>query len=121
MPVLLISLRGAPDDELEEIRQLLASNNVEFYETPAGRWGISAPGIWLEDEKELRHAKSLIQVYQKERSTKQRLEYESLKLAGKHKTILDSLKENPLQFAVYLAIIVIVLYFSVKPFFELGR
>lgn len=121
MPVLLFSLRGALDDEAEEIRQLLTSNKVDFYETPAGRWGISAPGIWLQDEEALRHAKSLVKAYQKERSAKQRQEYESLRRAGKNRTIMDSLKENPIQFLVYLAIIVIVLYFSIKPFFGLGR
>lgn len=121
MPVLLFPLRNVPADEAEEIRELLTSNQVEFYETPAGRWGISAPGIWLQDEKALHAAKSLIQAYQKERVAQQRREYESLKRAGENKTIMDSLRKNPLQFVLYLAIIVIVLYFSIKPFFGLGR
>ena len=121
MPILLFPLRNVPADEAQEIRELLISNQVEFYETPAGRWGISAPGIWLEDEKALQYAKSLIQAYQKERVARQRQEYEFLKKAGENKTIVDSLKENPFQFVVYLAIVVVVLYFSIKPFFGLGH
>ena len=121
MSVLLFSLRNVPADEAEEIRELLISNDVAFYETPAGRWGISAPGIWLQEEEKLRLAKSLIQGYQKDRSVRQRRDYESLKRMGQHKTILDSIKENPLRFIVYAVIVLVVLYFSIKPFFGLGR
>jgi Family of unknown function (DUF6164) len=120
MSALLFSLRNVPDDEAEEIRQLLASNAVEFYETPAGKWGISAPALWLPDQNQLQRAKSLVEAYQKERFLKRRQEFESLKRQGKHKTIVDAIAENPLRFIVYLAVIAIVLYFSVLPFFRFG-
>jgi hypothetical protein len=120
MPVLLFSLRNVPEDEAEEIRELLTSKEIEYYETPAGKWGISAPAVWLRDENELRQAKALIDTYQKARFVKQRQAYESLKRAGKHKTVLDAIKENPFQFVVYTSIAVIVLYFSIRPFFNLG-
>lgn len=120
MSVLLFSLRNVPNDEADEIRDLLTSNELEFYETPAGKWGISAPAIWLQDEKELLKAKSVIDRYQNDRFVRQRKEYESLKRVGKNKTILDAIKENPLQFVIYFAIIAFVLYFSIRPFFELG-
>jgi len=61
MSALLFSLRNVPYDEAEEIRQLLTSSEVEFYETPAGKWGISSPAIWLQDKNELQRAKSLIE------------------------------------------------------------
>ena len=120
MSVLLFSLRNVPNDEADEIRELLTSSEVEFYETPAGKWGISAPAIWLLDEKELPKAKSVIDRYQKDRFVRQRQEYESLKRAGKNKSIIEAIKENPLQFVVYFAIVAFVLYFSIKPFFDLG-
>ena len=121
MAVLLFSLRNVPDDEAQEIRELLTSNDVAFYETPAGRWGISAPGIWLQDERALRQARSLIEDYQRARFVRQRREYEHLKAVRQHRTILDAVKENPFRFIFYSAIVVVVLYFSITPFFGFGR
>lgn len=112
MTVLLFSLRNVPDDEAEEIRQLLASNGIEFYETPAGKWGISSPGIWLNDRDELPKARSLVEAYQKERFVSRRREFESLKKQGRHKTIVHAIAENPLRFVFYLVVIGIVLYLS---------
>ena len=120
MSALLFSLRNVPDDEAEEIRQLLASNRIEFYETPAGKWGISSPGIWLHDTAQLPKAKSLIETYQKERFVSRRQEFESLKKQGKNKTIVHTIAENPLRFVFYLVVVGIVLYLSIVPFFLLG-
>ena len=120
MAVLLFSLRNVPDDEAEEIRRLLASNGIEFYETPAGKWGISSQGIWLRDGDELPKAKSLVEMYQKERFVSRRQEFESLKKQGKSKTIVHAIAENPLRFVFYLVVIGIVLYLSIVPFFRLG-
>lgn len=120
MAVLLFSLRSVPDDEAEEIRQLLASNGIEFYETPAGKWGISSPGIWLHDRSELSKAKLLVETYQKERFVSRRQEFESLKKQGKNKTIVHVIADNPLRFVFYLVVIGIVLYLSIVPFFRLG-
>lgn len=121
MSALLFSLRHVPDDEAEEIRQLLTSNAVAFYETPAGKWGISAPAIWLHDNNELQRARSLIEAYQQERFVRRRQEFESLKREGRHRTIVDAIAENPLRFVVYLAAIAVVLYLSIVPFFRFGR
>lgn len=120
MSVLLMSLRNVPDDEAAEIRALLDANAIEFYETPAGRWGISAPAIWLEEEQNLKSTKALIEEYQKARFARQRAEYERLKREGKTKTLKDVIREEPLRFILYLAIVAVVLYFSIKPFFALG-
>jgi hypothetical protein len=120
MSLLLFSLRNVPDDEAEDVRQLLASNDVEFYETPAGKWGISSPGIWLHDQNELPRAKSLIEAYQKERFVRHRQEFESLRRQGRHRTIVHAIVEHPLRFIFYLAVIAIVLYLSIVPFFRLG-
>ncbi|HEX7074036.1 MAG TPA: DUF6164 family protein [Hyphomicrobiaceae bacterium] len=120
MPILLFSLRSVPDDEAEEVRQLLASNRIDFYETPAGRWGISSPGIWLHDGYQLPKARSLIETYQKERFASRRQAFESLKQQGKHRTIVHAIVENPLRFVFYLIVIGVVLYLSIVPFFRLG-
>ena len=120
MSVLLISLRNVPDDEAAEIRALLDANAIEFYETPAGRWGISAPAIWVKEKQSLPVAKALIEQYQRERFATQRAAYERLKQEGRNKTLGDAIKEDPVRFIVYLAIVAFVLYFSIRPFFALG-
>ena len=120
MSVLLISLRNVPDDEAAEIRALLAAHAIEFYETPAGRWGISAPAIWLKEGQSPQKAKALIEQYEHERFAMQRAAYERLKQEGRNKTLRDAFREDPVRFIVYLAIVAFVLYFSIKPFFSLG-
>jgi len=48
MSKILFRLNGVSDDEAEEVRELLASNNIDFYETSPGNWGVSMPAIGLE-------------------------------------------------------------------------
>lgn len=119
MPSLLFSLRGVPDDEADEIRELLNSNGVHFYETSPSPWGISAGAIWLRDESDVGRAKSLVAAHQKERFVRKRAEYEELKQQGKRRTIVDIAREGPVRFLLYIAIIAVVLYFSIKPFLAL--
>lgn len=116
MAKLLFSLRGVPDDEAEAVRELLSVNDIEFYETPAGKWGISAPAVWLQNDEALDQAKSLIDEYQKQRFASEREKYEQLRREGKHRTLVNVIREDPMKVLVYLAIIAGILYFSVKPF-----
>ncbi|MCL4470646.1 MAG: DUF6164 family protein [Sulfuricella sp.] len=121
MPTKLFALRGVPDDEAGEIRELLADNGIDYHETPAGNWGISAPAIWVNDENQAQKAKSLLEKYQQERLARARTEYERLKKAGKNKTVIDLIKEDPVRFIAYLAIIALVVYLSTKPFLHIGK
>ncbi len=121
MTVQLFRLRGAPADEVDDIRELLTANGIEHYETPGGNWGISMPAIWLTDEGQLEKARSLIDRYQEQRLARARSEYERLRKEGNRKTIVDVVKENPLRFVVYLAVIAIIVYLSTKPFIDFGK
>jgi hypothetical protein len=121
LPILLFNLKGAPDDEAEEIRALLSSNGIDYYETPAGNWAASVPAIWLNDERQRPQARLLIDQYQRERLIRVRAEYAQLRKAGKHRTIIDLILENPIRFVVYLAAIAAVVYFSTKPFMDIGK
>ena len=60
MSKLLIKLRHAPDDEIQEIHSLLQEHQIDFYETQSGPWGISAPGIWVNDDHQYDRAKALL-------------------------------------------------------------
>ncbi len=121
MAVQLIRFRGVPDDEAEEIRTLLNEQSIDFYETPAGNWGISMPSLWLNDESQLARANALIDDYQQQRMLSARSAYQQQKQTGSHRTLIDSLLENPLRFMVYLTIVIAIIYFSIKPFIAIGQ
>jgi len=121
MPELLFKLRNVPDDEAEEVRQLLCDHEIDFYETHAGGWGISMPGIWLHDDHQLKEAKSALEDYQRERTERMRLRYEELKREGRHQTAIDRIVENPVRFILLTAALLIILYISLSPFLEFGK
>ena len=120
MPIKLFNLRAVPDDEAEEIRQLLTDNHIDYYETPGGNWAVSAPALWLSDDSQWHKAKDLIGQYQHERLIRVREEYAQLQKEGKHRTIADLISENPIRFIVYLLVIAVIMYFSTKPFVNIG-
>lgn len=117
---LLFSLRGVPEDEAEEVRDLLTEHSIDFYETSAGNWGISMPALWLKDEAQLEQAKILLQDYQKQRAIIQRARYDQLKKEGKAPSLWKNIKNNFWQFFVYLAGIALIIYASIKLIFDFG-
>lgn len=116
MPELIFKLRNVPDDEIADIHRLLKENNINYYETSAGNWGISMPALWLKTDEQLKEAKQLLDEYQKQRAIKARKEYKQLKAEGKNRTIMDEIREHPLRFFVYMAITVVLIYLPVKLF-----
>lgn len=120
MAILLFSLRGVPEDEAYEVRELLTAHEINFYETSAGNWGVSMPALWLRDGSDLEKARQLLDQYQQQRQIIQRQLYLERKQAGQSKTLFDSFKEKPLVFVAYLAVLILVIYASIKFLFELG-
>ena len=121
MSVLLFRLRNVPDDEADDIRELLSTNNLEFYETTAGAWGISTAAIWLKHNDDVDKAKQLVEHYQHERGVSQRESYGQLKESGEHKTLWYTFAENPVRFIAYLALAALIIYVSIKPFLSLSH
>lgn len=121
MSVRIFNLRGVPDDEAEDVRELLTSHSIDYYETPAGNWGISMPSIWLRNKEQFDQAKQLIDSYQAERGARVRAEHSRLKREGQHPTFFDEIRQHPLRVLVYVLFAVVVLYFSTKPFVGLGQ
>ena len=120
MSTLLFSLRGVPDDEADEIRELLTENNIDYYETSAGNWGISMPALWVRNNEEVFAAQKLLNQYHQQRAITQREIYDQLKKEGGNKQLLDVLTENPLRFIIYIGAIAFILYVSIKMIFEFG-
>ncbi len=116
MPLQIFSLRGVPEDEADEIRQLLEEHGIDFYETPAGNWGVSLPALWLRDASRQQDvAQQLIERYQIERAARAKAAYRQLKDAGQVQNILTMIKMRPLQFVIYLALIGLILSISLIP------
>jgi len=115
----LLKLRNVPADELVEIYELLESHDIEFYETSAGNWGISMPALWLTNEADYAEVRAMLDAYSMERYQRVRKEYEYLKLSGKARTFIDIAKENPFKVLLYLAIVFVLVYFSIAPFLSM--
>jgi hypothetical protein len=121
MSTILLNLRGVPEDEAQEVRDLLAEHGIRFYETPANRWGISMGAIWLKEESQRETAKQIMARYQQERQTRAREKHARLKREGSAETLIGKVRDQPLRVLLYLAVIVAILYFSTLPFFNLGN
>jgi len=114
MARLLFRLRNVPEDEAQDIRALLESNDISFFETSAGNWGISLPAIWTNESDKFDYARQLIDEYQVERTVRLRKEYQLSKARGEAKTLRNSFSENPIKFIAFSALIVLVLYLSLQ-------
>ena len=121
MAKLLLNFRGVPDDEIEEVRALLKDGEIEFYETEPNPWAISAGGIWLADDAQHERAMELLNTYQEQRGSAARAEYQRQKQSGECKTLIDKISEEPTRFILYIAAVAAILYFSIKPFLDLGK
>ena len=116
MPAMLFNLRSVPDDEAQDIRELLKTANIDYYETPAGRWGISSPAFWVNDESELDRAKEILSDYQISRSHAARKEWQDKKNNGEIEPIINRIKNRPVEHILLLVLIMIVVYLFINPF-----
>jgi len=121
MAELLFKLRNVPSDEADEVRELLHSHGIDFYETNAGSWSISLPAIWLHDEVQLKEARSIIDTYQQQRRKSARQTYEQLRQRGEQRTIQGKVREAPLLSVIYLAAVLLILYLSIMPFLDIFK
>ena len=120
MPVKLFNLRNVGEDEADDVRRLLASYEIDFYETHAGGWGISLPAIWLHDDSHFGQAKELIDAYQRDRATTARMTYDQIRREGRHPTLMRNIRRHPLQFILFVLLTLFILYVSLSPFLYFG-
>ena len=116
MAKLLFRMRDVPDDEAEEVRELLTQNEIPFFETFAGNWGISMPGLWLVDEQQFDEARALLDEYQEVRSTRVKSQYLKQREQGEIRTFWESFRAEPVRFSVYLGLAALVLFLSLRFF-----
>ena len=121
MPVRLFNLRNVPEDEANEVRQLLTDNGIDFYETQGSAWGVSAPAYWLHDNSQLDQAQALLDDYQRERAERARAAYEQLRCEGRAPTWLGNIAKHPLRFLLLVLLIAFILYATLSPFVHFAR
>ena len=120
MSKLLFSLRNVPDDEAEDIRTILQENNIDYYETPPGNWGISMPAIWVRDVLQFNQANDLLNDYQGKRAITQRQIYQQLIKEGKVPGFFGYLHQNFYRFIIHVLAVGLVIYVSIKLILEFG-
>lgn len=115
MSVLLFKLYNVPEDEAEEVRELLLEQGFRTYETQAGFFGLGVAAIWLEDKSQLESARKVIDDYQAQRSAAQRARYAEQKSRGQVPTLWQKMAEDPLRFFATVIVIVLVALVSLVP------
>jgi hypothetical protein len=120
MPKLLLNLRDVPDDEADDVRRLLDSGGIGYYETRPSPWGISAGGIWIRDDRDVAEAQRLMAEYQRERAARARAEHAAALERGTAPTFIDVLRAQPLRVMLAALAIVLVLAVMALPVFLLG-
>jgi hypothetical protein len=121
MSQLLLNLRHVPDDEADDVRRLLDSGGIEYYETDPSPWGISAGGIWIREPSDFVEARRLLAEYQRERQTRARAERAAAQRNGTAVTFVDVLRTQPVRVALTLIAIALLLGLMALPVYLLRQ
>lgn len=97
MSKLLLNLRNVEDDEVEDVRAMLRTHAIEFYETEPSRWGISFGGIWVTHDDDMPEAKRHMAEYQAQRRIRVREEVAAARRDGTHETFMTVLRNDPMR------------------------
>lgn len=109
MAELLFKLSNVPVDEILQVRQQLQENDIEFYETDSGAFGVGVAAIWLPDDQQLAHAKTILEQYQSERLASAQQDHTE-------RNLWQSFIQAPVRFVFSFAVVAAILYFSIAPF-----
>jgi hypothetical protein len=121
MSRLLLNLRHVPDDEAHEVRALLESHAIAFYETTPNRWGVSAGAIWIRDDAAVGEAERLLADYQVGRAQRARSAHAAARRSGREETFWTNLRDDPARVLIALLTIILLLGLVWLPVFLLGR
>lgn len=121
MANIFFRLRNVPEDEADDVRQLLDDHSIPWFETSAGRWGISFPAIWLSDDRDQQRARELLDRYQLARLQTQRAEQAVRLERGEYRTVVHQFMDRPLRTILAIIVIGAVVYISLGPFITLHK
>lgn len=117
MATLLMNLRGVPDDEAADVRELLEAHGIDYYETPPHRWGISMGAIWLRDDGQLGEVRQLLADYQARRQERARQALAEARAEGRAETFLGRIRREPLSALLRFSLAAGLLFLVLAPFF----
>ncbi|MES2859348.1 MAG: DUF6164 family protein [Pseudomonadota bacterium] len=115
MAKLLLNLRNVPDDEADDVREMLDAHRIAFYETTPDRWGISAGGIWITEDADAANGKRLMADYQQQRGERARAAYAAARSAGTAETFASVVRAEPARVALLVLAILFVLGLMALP------
>jgi hypothetical protein len=72
----VFSYPWSAEEEAESIRNLLQSHHIDYFETPANRWGFTHAAIWLKHDEDLDNARALLQQHSVEFAEKARRQFQ---------------------------------------------
>lgn len=121
MARLLFKLTLVPDDEAQEIRELLDAANIRYYETDAGFWRVGLDAIWLASRDQEDEARALILEYQQKRALQQKQNYAQLIAAGENISLWQSFRLRPLRSLLAFIAVLFTLTLTLVPFLLLLR
>ncbi|TDO95858.1 DUF6164 family protein [Marinomonas balearica] len=113
MAKLVFRLKNVPEEEADDIRQLLSDNDIAFYETSAGRWQVSLAGIWVKDNEQAITARQLIVEDQILRAKAAVPISRRDWIVG----VFQHARHNPVEMLFTIAAIVLITGLSLYPFF----
>lgn len=118
MAKLLFKLNGVPEDEADDVRQLLDEKRFEVYETSAGFFGLGVAAIWMRDTTHFDAAKQAIDDYQVERAKVMRERYEQRVADGEEPTFWQHVLQHPFKWLGVILVIGFVLAVMLLPFWK---
>ena len=121
MSTLIFRLNNVEADEAEEVRQLLVDHELDFYETSAGRWGLSVAGIWLRDDSRAELARELLRDYAAKRQLEVRTQYQRSREHGEIPSLAQRIARAPMRYLAISVLAAAIIYLSISPFINLGR
>lgn len=119
MSTLVFKLRNVPEDEAQDVRDLLDNHHIEFYETTAGNWGIAMPGLWV-DDGDVQRSRELLSEYQNARSAEQRKQYVESVARGENPAWYEPFVTRPWATLGTVLFCLFIVYALVSPFIRLA-
>jgi hypothetical protein len=118
MAALLFRLAQVPEDEHQDIRQLLDDGGFDVYETSAGLFGLGVAAIWLRDRDQLAQAQAVIDDYQKQRAAQMQADYQARVANGEEASFWEYSIHHPFRLLGVIAVVALVLAVMLLPFWK---
>jgi hypothetical protein len=119
MSKLIFRLNGVDEEEAQDVRDLFELHHIDYYETDAGRWGLSVAALWLINPKQLSCAQELLADYQQQRLLRIRESRAQNEDLYKPLSVKERFLQSPFQYLLLVIAIVAVVGFSTLPFVSL--